>query len=295
MNNDNLAILVGIATSLMLVRSIMRGVTLGRTVAIGLLLGLGLLTKSTVLIFIPVSMFVLLIAGLPRLVPTAGGGDRRRAWALSAGRFLARRLVYVFVASGLCLVVGGWWLLRNKLVYGDLFGNKAVMAMAQQVFPSHILNVDIANPKVQLLELIFTVDTHLGWLAFTSIRLPPALYIAYYALLLMGLFGLIVGVIQRRVRGRTAACLFLGLLVAGLIYVSMYYHASWWGRFLFPALALTSLCLIWGTYSWLRIFLRSRSSHAVAMTAAGIWIVFLAFADVYSLFGVFVPGFYAGQ
>ena len=101
-NNDSLLLLLATLLTIVLVRTLVDGPTRWRTVAVGVLTGLALLAKGLALVF-------------PGVVIIAFALRWRRH--RDEGRTLLGDLV---VAGLISLVLGGWWWLRNLLVYGQI-------------------------------------------------------------------------------------------------------------------------------------------------------------------------------
>jgi hypothetical protein len=288
-NNDHLAIVVGAAISYLMTRTLMRGVTWRTSLLLGLALGVGLMTKTNLLVYIPIALLALALPGLPRFMPKrrVSWGDWAREWAT----FVRKRVPVLAVVGVICVLVGGWWLVRNLLKYGDLLGIGAVSEMAQQVFPRFIITFDASDPAVFFERLVYTIDTHLGWFGWESLRAPEPFFWIYYALLVLSIVGLVALIFRRELTGNQKACLMLAVLVFELFYVSLVWHGAWRGRLLFPALASTGLLAVVGTYSWLGIVLKGRWRERAPLVTAVLWGGFLLVANVVSLVGVIVPGY----
>jgi 4-amino-4-deoxy-L-arabinose transferase-like glycosyltransferase len=278
-NNDHLAIVAGAAISYLLARALIRGVTWDIALLLGLALGVGLMTKTNLLVYIPIALLALALPGLPGL-----GVSR---WAT----FARKRAPVLAVVGVVCLLVGGWWILRNLLMYGDLLGTNAVSEMAQQVFPRFIITFNPSDPAVFFDRLVYTIDTHFGWFGWESLRAPELFYWVYYALLILAIGGLVALVFRRELTGWQKACLMLAVLVTELFYISLVWHGAWRGRLLFPALASTGLLVVVGTYSWLSIALRGWWRERAPVVTAALWGGFLLAANVACLFWVIIPGY----
>ncbi|MGA7730988.1 MAG: glycosyltransferase family 39 protein [Chloroflexia bacterium] len=283
-NNDHLAIVMGAAISYLMARTLMRGVTWRASLLLGLALGVGLMTKTNLLVYIPIALLALALPGMPRFAAKEKGawGGWAREWAA----FARKRVPVLAVVGAICLLVGGWWLLRNLLKYGDLLGTSAVSEMAQQVFPRFIITFDASDPAVFFERLMYTVDTHLGWFGWESLRAPEPFFWVYYALLVLAILGLVALIFRQELTGWQKACLMLAVLVFELFYVSLVWHGAWRGRLLFPALASTGLLAVVGTYSWLGMVLKGRWKESAPMVTAVVWGGFLLVANVVSLVGV---------
>ena len=108
--NDTLMILGATAVLYQLLFLIMREMTNGRLLLLGVTLGLALLTKTTGLL--------LLIWAVGWLVLVASYRKRRLDWQTA---------VLVLLPA---LLVGGWWLGRNWLLYGDITAVNQFVALA---------------------------------------------------------------------------------------------------------------------------------------------------------------------
>ena len=93
-NNDSLATALAAATLAALMVGRRRGFSDRWAVGLGVLIGALMLTKLTVFVFVPLILVALLAAG--------------------------RSLRWPAIAAGVGLLVSGWWIVRNMLVYGPL-------------------------------------------------------------------------------------------------------------------------------------------------------------------------------
>lgn len=119
-NNDSLLILLTSLSVLYAVRVAKGDLTLRTAFGLGLVTGLAALTKGNALVVIPVILVAYSIHVVrSRRVP----GDLARSLALSGGLFL---------------VVGGWWWIRNLVLYGTL-------QPLREVEPSGPLDLDWIN------------------------------------------------------------------------------------------------------------------------------------------------------
>ncbi|HEX9991259.1 MAG TPA: glycosyltransferase family 39 protein [Chloroflexia bacterium] len=290
-NNDNLAILIGVATSYVMVRILMHGANWRRAASLGVMLGLVLLGKSNLLIFIPAGLLVLCLPGLP--LRSLRGNPRN--WGRPNLAYIKHRLPLLALSLVICALVGGWWTFRNISTYGDPLGHNAVNQMASEIALNPVVAVpvtDSADIGMHVRQLVFTSRTHFGWFGWEAVEAPALLYGLYFALISLSIIGLLLDFKRRTINGRQAACLLLGALIFELGYVAMTYNAAWRGRLIFPALALTSLLVVRGTYSWLNLLSKGRLGYAptAAMLAA-----FLGLSNVYCLFALLVPAYYGGS
>ena len=102
LGNDSLCLLfMGIAWALT-VSLLRRGAQLGQSLTLGVVLGLGLLTKA---FFLPISV------GIGALLAACWWRDR----SLCRGRDL-------LAVAAIALLIGGWWYVRNYILYGSFVG-----------------------------------------------------------------------------------------------------------------------------------------------------------------------------
>lgn len=290
-NNDNFAKLVGASVAYTLVRLLLRGVTWRRAASLGILLGVLLLSKQNNLIYVPVSLLTLLLPALPRFRPASGATSSWRLWAGAWLRFLKARLPIVVLVATLAFAIGGWWYARNVLLYDDILARSAVNEMVREAMPTYITVIDMSDARQHAKGLLITASTHFAWFGWESVPAPIPLYLMYFALLFMSVVGLIIEVLRHQLTGNQAACLMLALLVFELFYISQIYQSFWRGRFLFPALVLTSLLAARGTYTWMSVLIRNQSAY---VSSAIVWVVFLIISNLYCLLGALVPTFYRG-
>ncbi|MDY0020142.1 MAG: glycosyltransferase family 39 protein [Anaerolineae bacterium] len=103
-SNDSAAAALATAALWSMARILRRGLTLRRTLLAGVLSGLAILAKTSALPLLPLLAVTLLWAGWQQKV--------------SRKQLLAALLTYGLAA----MVAGGWWYLRNVLLYGDPLG-----------------------------------------------------------------------------------------------------------------------------------------------------------------------------
>jgi 4-amino-4-deoxy-L-arabinose transferase-like glycosyltransferase len=142
-SNDSLTVLAGCAITLLAARAAVRGAGPGLVVALGVALGIGLLSKGFLLPAVPVVAVAVLLAA-----------PRRLRW-MRAGLALA-----------VAFAVGGWWWLRNLLVFGRVQPDSGLYVDAAE--PATTGFVAFASRAAQALAVSFWGN--FGWLALPSPR-----------------------------------------------------------------------------------------------------------------------------
>lgn len=235
---------------------------------LGLLLGLALITKATAILLIP-------IAGLGVLWGARLRGKSLTKGALGAGLTL-----------GVALVLGGWWFIRNAILYDD--------PLLQKTF----LNVFAGTAKAedflaggatwgQYLQLVADWTFRSFWFAYGTPRtaqtglpnfLPDSVYWGLAAWTIITLIGFLLYLrepIPAWMRAWLILCAatFALVLVSFGLFVRIFFQAQ--GRYFYPALLPISVFLALG---WERLFPANRRVVAqlglllvLAMLAIGCW------------------------
>ncbi len=199
-NNDALLAMLASLVMLAVVRSAVRGVTTRRTLAAGALLGLALMTKQSVVLFVPV--YLLLIC--------------RRA--------LRQRSLRVLVVQSLALALPiaalvGWWYRRNIVLYGDPLGTTYYFKYAVNPgFPE--LTARYLWEAARLM-----VEGYWGRFGWGSIRMHTGIYLASSLFALIAAGGYVYHALRARdrdTRGASdtregSALTWLGLMAAVLL------------------------------------------------------------------------------
>jgi hypothetical protein len=233
----------------------------------GVLLGVGLLTKGTLLTAIPAVFLTLLVVGIRR------GGP----WY--------RRLLPAAVAMAIAFVVGGWWYLRNLLVYGQIQSSNSSGSRLPEPADGYSLGRFARVVSEQLVETFWgSIRSTLTLPMWMTVVLTVAVLAAF-----------VIAVVSSRNRGLVLLLLVYPLAVAGLII----FHAweVYWnslrlvgiqGRYFFAAIALFA-CVI--ALAWTAVERWSprpvRATTAVLLTAGVLGVAFwgtrYAFRDRWAL------------
>jgi 4-amino-4-deoxy-L-arabinose transferase-like glycosyltransferase len=208
-------------------------------------IGLGVLIGALVLTKLTVYVFVLLILAV--------------LW--SSSRSLRRPLI----ASGVALLVAGWWVVRNMLVYG-LFDPLA-MARHDQIV--------VGQPRwlsydFEAFDYFFRIlfRSFWGMFGWMGVVLDDGFYLLFLVLTVLGIVGLVVGTRggphpTHRDRGLLLAAI---LLVFGEV---AYYNLTFiqpQGRYLFPALVPIACFLAIG---WWQLASRASAGWLTRLLVAG--------------------------
>ena len=162
-NNDSLATALAAVTLAALMVGRRRGFSDRWAVGLGVLIGALMLTKLTIYVFVPLILVTLLAAG--------------------------RSLRWPAIAAGVGLLVCGWWIVRNMLVYGPL--DPLAMVRHDQVV--------VGQPRWSAYDLE-AVDFFLrilfrsfwGMFGWMGVVLDDGFYILYLMLTVLSVAGIVV-------------------------------------------------------------------------------------------------------
>ncbi len=254
--NDALMSLLSVMLIFFGLRAALRpGTLLSSSLLGGLTLGLGLLTKGLMLLAVPVLALLLLVAGW-----RAGRSWRHRFWIPLAGGVVA-------------FAVGGWWYVRNLLVFGTLQPSNYGSGQNAQAHPDYSLGryLEIAPRKL--------VDTFWGSVR-PSLDLPPWLVVGAS---LTTLLAILAAVILSRHRVALLSTFLLPTLLGALIVYhgwELYWNfaiiAGVQGRYLFSVTLAVALCVatVWAAVLRARVaivVLAVVAALAMVVVPAGIW------------------------
>lgn len=206
----------------------------------GALLGLGFLAKSSALTLAPALLVVLLFR--------AGEGHRSKATFLRRGLPLAAGVGLAF------LLICGWYIARNLLVYGEWSGAMDALHSYAAMYP----RANLADP--QMLGSFFTATfmSVIGVFGWTSTFMPSLIYLLTQVLMVV-LLGLSCWALSRAFRtdsrlasDKTRALLILLIASVGVAAAYVQFNVTIalqpQGRYLFMLLVPVSLALMSGVY-----------------------------------------------
>ncbi len=226
-SNDSAAAALSTAALWAIARSVNRGTTTRCTLAIGLLIGLAALTKTSTLLLLPLAAIALLLANRR---PSSDVGHRT-----SDVRHCS---LIVLVA----LAVGGWWYVRNAVLYGDPFG----FQVHADTLWGRAAPASLATVLAELPRLYRSFWGAFGW---GHVEFPSWVYLALGTTLVVSLVGWSGAVVKRRLPGRgrifLLAAVWWLLVLAALLHWMRQVEAPH-GRLLFPAIGAFALLLVGG-------------------------------------------------
>lgn len=252
-SNDPLMELVFGLGLLILARIIVHGLTWMRSIALGAVLGIGLITKSTCVLLFPIAVTCYWLAV--------------RRWQFGASRFFA----HLTAAAAIGLLIGGWWLVRNQLLYGDpLAVSQFERAFAHTPKPEFFLDRGCSIPSYVALVGMWTFASFWGVFGHMNIFMPTWLYI---------LLGVVSGAamiasccqlkqltksdVSRRILAIYAVTVVL--TIAAFVEFNIHFFQAQ-GRYLYPAIVPLSL---WWTLG-MRGLLPARLHSYTVLIATGV-------------------------
>jgi 4-amino-4-deoxy-L-arabinose transferase-like glycosyltransferase len=264
-NNDNLITLLAALTLWWLVRLIVAGrdePSFWQLAGLGVLGGLAALTKVS-------GLGLLGLVGLTLMV----WGARHRSWQTM---ILGNGLVGL-----LAITIAGWWYWRNIALYGDWSGTDNMVA---------IMGARPVSPTIEqlLAEAPGLLRSFWGLFGYFSVPMPSPIYWLLNLLLVIGLIGLLLAVLQRNrsiklpPRLRQTWPILLGWMVLmsiGLLQWTLRTPATQ-GRLLFPA--LPALAILWAT-GWMNLMPRPwQTLPSLAMFGLAVWVPWGVIAPAYA-------------
>ncbi len=259
-SNDALTMLLTSLSLLLVLRQLRDGPSWRQATLLGIVLGAALLTKASMLLLaIPVGLAVLF--------------DLRRAWR------------YALVALALAVAIGGWWYVRNWLLYGDPTAMQPMYLSwpGLKIEPGQLSFLD------GLGRLAFVYQRLWARLGANTIVVAPVIYRFFDVLTIAGLAGAIIRLVRwwphRGAQPVTRQMVVLAAFGITLLVATIYYTFTNWagnqGRFLLPGVAIWSAVLATGLDAWTPRSMRL----PVALGFTGI----MASVAAICLFGYFLP------
>lgn len=311
-SNDPIAEFTSSLTLLLLLRGIGGKWGLREAAVTGLALGAALLSKQNAILLFPPALVGVFLACQPTPVEAE---PKKKGAAPEADPYPVKHFFATgFTVLGIALAIGGWWYVRNRLLYGDLLGQN----LFNQYFADTPRWESFRNQGYSYLDYwrLLVVPTTVAsfWGAFGHLDPnKPELFMGLYGdppygypprswvyplLSLLAVVSLVgCGKYYWRWRNAPAPAVIpatthrIGLLAVHAVFVvaalmnfnSTYFQGQ--GRYLFSAIAALSLATCAGWLEWSR---RREQAGATAIALA------MLVLSLYALFGVVMPGFGTG-
>ncbi len=190
---------------------------------------LALLSKMTSILLLPLSLLSILITL-----------EEKENWWL-----ILRRVFYVCLPL---FLLGGWWLLRNKLLYGDFLGWRIFQeAFATSPTPEYFLERGVSWGGYWL--LVLSTGFASFWTPLLKVRfLPLPFYVVAAGFLCLSLWGVVKWLKEgERWQIKAIYLLILCVLLIFLAFIRFNLHFfEAQGRYLYPALGAFSLLISGG-------------------------------------------------
>jgi len=247
---------------------------------VGLFIGLGMLTKSLASMLFPVAW-----AGFA----LSARGPESYQW-----RRLARD---VGICTGVALLLCGWWLVRNQMLYGDPLAQGAFLrAFTDRPSPQAVMAAFQAKTGEPLSPTWYVLAMVVPWTVASALGVfgpkttgndfvfyPVWVYLAAAAVGLLALFGFVHYLRRERLASWQAGSWLIIALLAALVLASFvrfnlsYFQAQ--ARYLFPALppAALAACLGLEQYaprrygSWVSLTVAA-ALGLLALVGLAVWI-----------------------
>lgn len=271
-HDDPLANLVAAALLYITARTLSQGATTRRAVALGLLTGAAILTKLTCLLILPTVGLALLWRVL---------SDQKRSGWQETLRLGA-------VVAMLALLVGGWWLVRNQILYGE------PTSMGRQVEAWGGTRENAPDVAAAIRELSFLHDSFWGAFGYGQIPMPHWVDGLTRILSLLTIGGLMLFA-ARYWRGRAVskqppiAWLIVGsapFVTFLVVFARMtLIDTANFGRYLFVSLGFLAPLYVLGLSTWL-----PRQAKWERRFVIGLSLAMLALA-IFALVGVLFPAY----
>ena len=232
-SNDNLVTALTSWGLYLVLRLLRDGLHWSRTLALGLLAGLAALSKFSGVLLLPLVLLVVPLAVALQQTERRGRRFLISGWRSVIGHWLLVVCPFVLIA--------GWWLLRNLMIYGDLSGTRPMLTMLP-------LRTEM-SVWVLIRELPGLFRSWWGTFGCTA---PPAgFHLVYLAPVLGGLAGLVADRHQLRRDWLQVGVLLAWLALMGVAYVRWNWviHAAK-GRLLYPAMVSVAGLLGRGWATW---------------------------------------------
>ncbi|MFO7946736.1 MAG: glycosyltransferase family 39 protein [Armatimonadota bacterium] len=174
--NDGLCELMA-TVALIAACSLSQKPTARKAITLGLLIGVGVLVKSTMVIMFAVAVFAIGMAKIE-------DDGREKLWTMAK---------LLGTVCGIAILVCGWWLLRNQLLYGDPLVQKAFVELFSQdrATPQWFFDRGLAPSGYLMLVVVSTIFSYWGVFGQAIVYMPAWYYLIGFALWLPMFVGLL--------------------------------------------------------------------------------------------------------
>lgn len=293
-NDPPATVAVGLVL-LMAMLVLRHGASARRSALLGLALATAMLTKDSALAALPAALLAL-AWGVgrrydPRPAETPLTDIAHRVAAIDWGSFARNAAVTLGVAA----LFGGWWYVRNQLLYG-----------APQHFPANVerqISWETYLAQPWLIGTVLSVAIPMAfrnfWAGFgwTNIAVAPAFYWLFAGACIVALFGLLLLYNDRRrndldwsalqIRGFWILVMTAALLALAVVWyiLTIDFGGGSQGRYMFPA--MPALGMLWAVGVG-RLLQEDARRHLPVLTG----VAMLAFS-LYAILGVALPFYQA--
>lgn len=260
--NDSLAIAASSAYILSFLSFIKDPDKILRQVLSGIFLGLCLLSKTSTVIFLPVTICFVCIYYLRRKKnPTQP----------------------LVVIIGIAALIFGWWYLRNWLLFNDPMLSKTAFANN----PIFMRRIPLS---AEYWEMVFvrTFISYFGDFGALQFTISNFHLAVYGGIILLSIIGICIVIVRKRIFPYQIPILWffslLFLCEAGmLLYLNIKYSGFFMGRYIYIIIIPTTVAIFWG----LQMLFSSRLRKLFFVLLA----IFLVTMNLYSLFTVVKPAY----
>lgn len=253
-SNDILTELVFILFLYAAARIMVTGPTWKLTGALGLILGIGLLTKTTCIVLFPVAALVYALVWQRKALNTKSA------------------LEHMGIAFLISLVIGGWWCVRNQMLYGDPFA----MSQFEKAFqftakPDYWFQRGWTPGPYLVLVTTWTFCSFWGVFGHMQVWMPIWIYAGAGIITILAVIRAIPGFLGLRNSNSTNrdillvyAAVFALVLLTFVKFNMVFFQAQ--GRYFYPALVPIALCWTVG----ISRLLPAKIRHLTPYVAVGI-------------------------
>ena len=237
-----------------------------KTVMLGLVVGAGLLTNAACLILFGVAFLTYVLVW------------RRGALSLRAAT------VHLLAVVTVGIIIGGWWLVRNQVLYGDPLAS----AKFRQVFsglPGPHYFLDMGMPLYGYLYLFveWTFESFWGRFGHMSVRMPNWSYVVLALVTIVVDAGFLAQLARRKLPLDRSVAIVYGFTLLAVVAAFVVFNTEWLqaqGRYLYPALVPISVFWVIGIGKFTR---KSELTRALLVVSVPL------FAQVVALATCIIP------